>query len=437
MAALKTNSVIGNYKVCGLLGSGAMGTVYRCKSVHDSDSLEYAIKVFTPDSNLSTSQLDEMSARFKLEGEVLKKIDHPNVVKVYEAGVEAAGDYIVMELLEGFNLKELLEMGTTFDQAAILDIIGQLLGALTVCHQKRIIHRDVKPANLVRINDGRIVLTDFGIVRQLGEGTLSVNKQIVGTPNYMSPEQIKGYSVDKQSDIWSAGVVLYELLTRQKPFEGNELTQTLYNITNIAPVGPRIYNPQISENLERIILKCLAKEPLARYQTTVELMVDLERFGAANQTSSEDFVSTGWVSNPLDASLQSDPDQYSVKRVAPTLDSYPISNYTVSTANQSITGVSVDSTPEDIDKIRVFCIECGTQNTEDATNCIKCKAPIVTRESLNKRIRVIQQVINSSSDNIVNASNMPAIDTRIIGVINLLLALYLSYLIYDFFRVGQ
>lgn len=436
MPALKTNSLLGNYKIIGLLGSGAMGTVYRCMNSTTGDSKEYAVKVFTPDANLTTSQLQEMSARFKLEGEVLKKIDHPNVVRVYEAGVDSVGDYIVMELLEGFNLKELLEMGTSFDQNTIFDIIRQLLGALSICHQKKIIHRDVKPANLVRINDGRIVLTDFGIVRQIGEGTLSVNKQIVGTPNYMSPEQIKGYSVDKQSDIWSTGVVFYELLTHQKPFEGTELTQTLYNITNIQPVYPRIYNPQISEKLERIILKCLAKEPHQRFQSTAELTRELDFLDSTVQDPSDNQKNTGWVTNPLDQSNRFVTDDMPLQSyTTPPLD-YPINSYDpINTTSQRVQ--PSNTIPDDIHKVKVYCIECGTQNSEDNSNCIQCRAPIVTREALNKRIRVIQQVINSNADNTPNVDPVPILAYQIIGILNVLLAIAVLYTIYDFFKSSQ
>src|SRR5688572_7614012 len=208
-----------------------MGIVYEGQP--EGGGPPVAIKVFYPDTKLSAEETDVLRERFEREGHSLQQVRHENVVQVLDVGDEGDIEFIVMEKLEGFDLKQLLEMGTRFTLAETLDIINQLLAGLAVCHRKRVVHRDIKPANVIRSPQGVIKLTDFGIARIVTDQTLSRAGTIVGTPNYMSPEQIRGDEVNERTDLFSTGVLMYELLSGKKPFDGPDVTSIMYNVASV------------------------------------------------------------------------------------------------------------------------------------------------------------------------------------------------------------
>jgi len=201
-------------------------------------------------------------------------------VVVYDAGEENGLYFITMELVEGKSLQALLDGGHAFPVPRVLRILEQTCGALQFAHERNIVHRDVKPANLMLTADDTVKVTDFGTAKILQFGTVQQTAHVMGTPSYMSPEQVKGRPVDGRSDIFSLGVMLYEMLTGEKPFPGQSITTVIYKIVNEEPVPPRQINPSIHPGLNDIVLRALAKEPEARYQSCRELLEDLRNYRA-------------------------------------------------------------------------------------------------------------------------------------------------------------
>ncbi|HYR33651.1 MAG TPA: serine/threonine-protein kinase [Burkholderiales bacterium] len=265
---------LGRYQIRGVLGKGAMGLVY---DGHDS-TLDRRVAIKT----IQTSNLDEATAkhydmRFRREVRAVARLNHPNIVQVYDFGSEGDLAFIVMEFIEGRELKDYLDAKERFDLARIFTLMGELLDALDFAHQAGVIHRDVKPANVMINAAGRAKLADFGVARitddQGGEATRV--GAMVGTPSHMSPEQIQGQQIDRRTDIFSAGIVLYQLLTGQKPFEGAGWALAK-KIVQDDPVWPSQL-VQIPPTLDRVIARALAKHADQRYQTARSFADDLKR----------------------------------------------------------------------------------------------------------------------------------------------------------------
>jgi len=190
-----------------------------------------------------------------------------------------------MELVEGKSLQNLLDAGQMFPIQRVLRIMEQTCSALQFAHDRNIVHRDIKPANLMLTPDDTIKVTDFGTAKILQFGTVQQTAHVVGTPSYMSPEQIKGKVVDGRSDIFSLGVVLYEMVTGEKPFPGQNITTVIYKIVNEEPTAPRDIDSSIHPGLNDVIMKALAKEPAARYQSCRELFEDLRNYRSLSSSS--------------------------------------------------------------------------------------------------------------------------------------------------------
>ena len=258
---------LGRYEVVRELGKGAMGIVYLAKDPLIGRLV--ALKTIRPSAHADDEDTKEFQARFVREAQAAGILNHPSIVTVHDIGVdEPTGvSFIAMEYVEGQNLKEVLAAGRplSFEQAA--DIIAQVAEGLDFAHAKGIVHRDVKPANIILLEGNRAKITDFGIAKiTSGAANLTTTGQFLGTPNYMAPEQIKGTPVDGRSDIFSLGICLYECLTHRKPFGGDSLTSISYKIVH-EPFPPlQEANPTIPEGFADVVGHCLAKDPVKRYQ---------------------------------------------------------------------------------------------------------------------------------------------------------------------------
>lgn len=220
----------------------------------------------------------ELIARFQTEARAAGLLTHPNIVVVFDAGEEDGLYYITMELVEGKSLQALLDSGQAFPLPRVLRIMEQACAALQFAHERNVVHRDIKPANLMLTADDTVKVTDFGTAKILQFGTVQQTAHVMGTPSYMSPEQVKGRAVDGRSDIFALGVVLYEMLTGEKPFPGQNITTVIYKIVNETPIAPRQIDPSIHAGVSAAVMKALAKEPEARYQTCRELFEDLRGY---------------------------------------------------------------------------------------------------------------------------------------------------------------
>ncbi len=263
----------GKYKVIGELGRGAMGIVYLAKD--ETIQREVAVKALHIDPILSDEEQKEIRERFIREARAAGSLSHPNVVVVHDVGEEGRTPYIVMEYLKGATLRELIYEGPLPIKQAE-NIISQVLSALAYAHAEGIVHRDIKPDNIFILPDGRVKVADFGIAHISSSSTLTSAGRVLGTPGYMSPEQVKGEVAGPQSDIFSCGVLLYEMLTGKSPFRSSSPTSILYKIVHEEPELPHLLNPEIPAYLEAVIMKACAKNPSDRYTDALEMEKDIE-----------------------------------------------------------------------------------------------------------------------------------------------------------------
>jgi predicted Ser/Thr protein kinase len=226
---------------------------------------------------LTSQEFREYKARFQREAQAAGVLNHPNIVNVFDYGEDNGVLYLIMEYLEGKSLEKLLEGHNILLIENIIPMYDQVCSALDHAHQNGIVHRDIKPANIMILDNGLVKVTDFGIAKMVTMGMTQAG-QVLGTPNYMSPEQVKGRQVDGRSDIFSLGIILYELVTGEKPFGGQNITTVIYKIINENPIPPRELDATIHPGLSYVICKALAKSPEERYQTCRELAEDLKNF---------------------------------------------------------------------------------------------------------------------------------------------------------------
>jgi len=275
---MDTIAKAGRYEILGELGRGAMGVVYH--AVDPVIGRNVAVKTIRLTEEGTGLSRPELLARFQTEARAAGLLTHPNIVVVYDAGEEDGLYYITMELVTGKSLQALFDGGDGFPVPRILRILEQTCSALQFAHERNIVHRDIKPANLMLTADDTVKVTDFGTAKILQFGTVQQTTHVMGTPSYMSPEQVKGRPVDGRTDIFSLGVVLYEMLTGEKPFPGQSITTVIYKIVNEDPVPPRQLNSSIHPGLNEIVLRALAKDPDVRYQSCRELLEDLRNYRA-------------------------------------------------------------------------------------------------------------------------------------------------------------
>lgn len=271
---------IGAYQVLSLLGTGGMGEVYKARDVKLDRPV--ALKILP---RAVASSRDRM-VRFLAEARAASAINHPNVAHIYEIGRDQDLNYIAMEYVEGQTLSSKLR-DLLFNPAEIVDIALQVAEALEEAHSRGIFHRDIKPSNIMVTPQGRVKVLDFGVAKvmhkpgDLGPSELptalhTMPGVVVGTFEYMSPEQVRGEEVDHRTDIFSLGIVLYEMASGCRPFSGQSPTETLNRILNVPPESPSRFNRLLPAKLEQIIGKCLEKDRERRYQTAQELVIELK-----------------------------------------------------------------------------------------------------------------------------------------------------------------
>jgi len=264
----------GRYQVVRELGRGSMGVVYE--GFDPVIGRKVAIKTMLTEG-LTSQEFQEFRARFQREARAAGVLSHPNIVSVFDYGEDSGILYLIMEYLEGKSLEKLVEGQNILPIETIIPMYGQVCNALDHAHQNGIVHRDIKPANIMVLGNGLVKVTDFGIAKMVSMGMTQAG-QVLGTPNYMSPEQVKGRQIDGRSDIFSLGIILYDLVTGEMPFGGENITTIIYKIINENPIPPRELDATIHPGLSYVICKALAKSPEERYQTCRELADDLKNF---------------------------------------------------------------------------------------------------------------------------------------------------------------
>ncbi len=264
---------LGRYVIVEEIGQGAMGVVY--KAVDPLIDRTVAIKTINLD--LSKDELANFEKRFQREVQSAGKLNHPNIVTVYDVGRTEGVAYMAMEFLEGKELREILDSGVVLPIEKVVHISTQVAEGLGFAHEHGIVHRDVKPSNVMVLKNGLVKITDFGIA-QMSSATRTISGMVIGSPKYMSPEQVVGQAVDGRSDIFSLGVMLYEMLTGRTPFTGDNISAIMYQILNDEPIPPKTFNQGIPEAINFIVLKALAKHPDKRYQNAKKMARDLKRY---------------------------------------------------------------------------------------------------------------------------------------------------------------
>jgi serine/threonine-protein kinase len=268
---------LGKYEIRGELGQGAMGIVYD--GFDPMIARRVALKTVRRDQ-LDRAEVEEILARFKREAQAAGRLNHPNIVQIYEYGEDDGTAFIAMEFVEGRELKDFFDADERFPMAEIVRIMGQLLEALDYSHRNGVVHRDIKPANIILLKDGTVKVADFGIAR-VESSNLTQAGSVLGTPSYMSPEQFMGQTVDGRSDLFSAGVILYQFLTGEKPFTG-ALTTIMHKVLKEEPPAPSALNVQVPRPFDALIRKALAKRPDERFQNGREFVIAL-KMAAAGQ----------------------------------------------------------------------------------------------------------------------------------------------------------
>jgi serine/threonine-protein kinase len=258
-------TIIGKYQIQGVLGQGGMGIVYRAfdPAIHRP----VAIKTITK-SALDPADLQYALTRFRHEAQAVGRLTHPRITAIYDYGEDLDIAYIVMELVNGQSLFHHIQNQAKFGLKEIGEMVRQLLDGLGYAHELGVVHRDIKPSNILINDDGRLKLTDFGIAR-LDSSTLTQVGEIMGSPGYMSPEQFLGTDINARSDIYSVGVIAYELLANRRPFIGNN-AEVMRQALNERPLNPSEYNPMISVQLDWAVHKALAKKQADRFATAKE-----------------------------------------------------------------------------------------------------------------------------------------------------------------------
>ena len=250
---------IGKYQVVGLLGEGGMGAVYRARDpVLDRD---VAVKVLSPE--LARDPL--LVKRFEEEARALARIQHPNIMRVYTVGEHEGKRYFAMEFVSGETLEDRVRERGSLSLREVVDLFGQLLPAVKAIHAAGIVHRDIKAANIMIDVKGRTVLMDFGLAKRHGRAALTTAGSILGTPEYMAPEQALGDAVDGRADIYALGVVLFEALTGRPPFEGGDAFSIIRKQVEDAPPAAREFRSDLPEAVDTVLKRCLAKKPEDRY----------------------------------------------------------------------------------------------------------------------------------------------------------------------------
>jgi eukaryotic-like serine/threonine-protein kinase len=261
---------VSRYEVVSELGRGAMGVVYKAKD----PNIERIIALKTMRIDVQGTDQEEILRRFKHEAKLAGVMAHPNIVAIYDAGEFEGVFYMALEFIEGETLQEILHREKTLSLERTIQIAKHVCQGLDYAHMRGVIHRDIKPANIMVGKDGVVKIMDFGIAK--AGGNMTSAGQVLGTPTYMSPEQVRGRNLDGRSDLFSFGCCLYEMLTARKPYDGPNVTSIIYKIINDSPEPLHKVDPNISPKLSDVVSRCLEKDPELRYQSGADLIEDLE-----------------------------------------------------------------------------------------------------------------------------------------------------------------
>jgi serine/threonine-protein kinase len=265
--------MLGRYQVEKELGKGAMGVVYLGRDPKINRVV--AIKTMALSQEFEEDELKDVKERFFREAETAGRLNHPNIVTIFDAGEEHDLAYIAMEFLKGKDLVPYTKPGNLMPIAKVMDIVARVADALSYAHQNSVVHRDIKPANIMYEPESDAVkVTDFGIAR-ITDSSKTKTGMVLGTPSYMSPEQLAGKKIDGRSDLFSLGVMLFQMVSGKLPFEGDSMAQLMFKIANESHPHIREFNPQVPECLAAIIDKALTKDNAQRYQTGAEMAADL------------------------------------------------------------------------------------------------------------------------------------------------------------------
>lgn len=285
----------GRYELLEKKGDGGMAVVYKAKDRLLNRFV--AIKILRPEYIRDPKFIDS----FRRESQSAAGLSHPNIVSVYDVGREGNIYYIVMELLDGENLSDLISRKAPLDEKQVIDIARKIASALSFAHKKKIIHRDVKPHNILITDDGTVKIADFGIARAVNSSTIVNNTStVMGSVHYLSPEQAKGGYVDARSDIYSLGIVMYDMLTGNVPFDGeNAVSVAMMHMNEDVP-APSLVNPHISAMMDAIVLKAAARRPEDRFSSADELIEALNSLENGQGMTPADIYNTGYYDDGYD-----------------------------------------------------------------------------------------------------------------------------------------
>ena len=289
----KAPGQLGRYQIISELGRGAMGVVYKA----EDPSLTRMVAIKTINLAMQGDARAEYEARFFREAKAAGAFNHPNVIIIYDVGRERDLAYIAMELLEGTELRDIMA-NERIPLAGVLEIGAQIADGLAAAHECGVVHRDIKPANIMIVRGEQVKIMDFGIARVLASEELTQTGSLLGSPKYMSPEQIVGRAIDERSDLFSLGVVLYEMAAGVAPFSAPDVTQLMHQIGTTVPRPPSLFNPAVPPMLDLIISKAMAKNVSERYQNATELSADL-RACVSKLTAGDEQQKTGSDTLPL------------------------------------------------------------------------------------------------------------------------------------------
>ncbi len=261
---------IANFRVTGHLGKGGMGDVY--KAIQEPLGRTVALKLLADQGSAN----DEAIARFETEARAIARLNHNNIVSLYEFGQENGIHFFAMQFVDGSTLDQILQKKKTLPVYIVMDFAKQICRGLLYAHRQGIIHRDIKPHNILITRDGTCLISDFGIAQIARENRITLTGIAIGTPEYMSPEQAKGEELDHQTDIYSLGILLYEMLTGNPPFTGKNPVSVAYNQVHNQPIPPSTNREDIPKRLELIILKALKKDRKDRYKSIEGMLNDLD-----------------------------------------------------------------------------------------------------------------------------------------------------------------
>lgn len=271
----------GRYRIIKKIGSGGMADVYLGYDTVLERNV--AIKIMHP----QYASDESFVRRFKREAQAAANLNHPNIVAVFDWGAEDSTYFIVMELIKGKTLKEIIKESGALPVSRAINIIKQIAGALAFAHKREVVHRDIKPQNIIITDDGLAKVTDFGIARAKSSAVTDTGT-VMGSVHYISPEQAQGLPATELSDIYSLGVVMYEMLTGNLPYTGDTAVAIAMKHATEQPARPSALNPEITPELEKIILKAMAKDPFDRYQSADEILADLRNLEAGRPVSASD-----------------------------------------------------------------------------------------------------------------------------------------------------